>query len=209
MDEHVCDPRLRVVGIAGPGEPLANPQTFETLRLVHEKYPKLILCLSTNGLELAEYAPKLNELGVSTVTVTVNAMEPEVGSKIYSWVRYRGNNISGPKGAEYLSTRQWTGIERCVQLGMTVKLNTVLVPDVNLDQIELIAQRGAKAGVKLHNIIPIIPVGECSLRAPTKEEMQEARRMSRRHLEQFLRCKQCRADAVGVPGEVPTKPCHE
>ena len=33
---------LKEVGIAGPGEPLFNKQTFETLRIVNEKFPELI-----------------------------------------------------------------------------------------------------------------------------------------------------------------------
>ena len=30
---------IKVVGIAGPGEPLANEETFETLRRLHERSP--------------------------------------------------------------------------------------------------------------------------------------------------------------------------
>src|SRR5660397_91421 len=42
---------LAVVGIAGPGDPLANPEkTFSTFRLIKRKHPDLKLCLSTNGL---------------------------------------------------------------------------------------------------------------------------------------------------------------
>ena len=47
MKEH---PYVKVVGIAGPGEPLANPETFEALRLIHTEFPRLIMCISTNGL---------------------------------------------------------------------------------------------------------------------------------------------------------------
>lgn len=40
---------IKVVGIAGP-ESLANDSTFKTLKLIDEKYPDLLKCLSTNGL---------------------------------------------------------------------------------------------------------------------------------------------------------------
>jgi L-lysine 2,3-aminomutase len=43
---------ISVVGIAGPGDPLANEATFETLSLIHRAFPDLILCVSTNGLYL-------------------------------------------------------------------------------------------------------------------------------------------------------------
>jgi nitrogen fixation protein NifB len=46
--------QLKVVGIAGPGDPLANPRTFETFRLVREAFPEMTLCLSTNGLLLPD-----------------------------------------------------------------------------------------------------------------------------------------------------------
>ena len=52
-------PNLKVLGIAGPGDPLANEETFETLALVKEKYPDLTLCVSTNGLALPEHADSL------------------------------------------------------------------------------------------------------------------------------------------------------
>ena len=53
------DSRLRVAGVAGPGEPLANPATLEILRLVRSRFPGLLLCLSTNGLVLSDALPEL------------------------------------------------------------------------------------------------------------------------------------------------------
>jgi len=33
---------IKVIGIAGPGEPLANEGTFETLRRLHKEFPSVI-----------------------------------------------------------------------------------------------------------------------------------------------------------------------
>ncbi|MBU7027303.1 MAG: hypothetical protein HXS48_10220, partial [Theionarchaea archaeon] len=45
------------------------------------------------------------------------------------------------------------------------------------------------------------PLGEFSgLRPPTCEEIQLVRKKCEHILPQFRLCKQCRADAVGVPG---------
>jgi nitrogen fixation protein NifB len=45
---------MSVLGIAGPGDPLANPQrTFETFRQLALQAPDIKLCVSTNGLVLA------------------------------------------------------------------------------------------------------------------------------------------------------------
>ena len=87
IDQKVSN--LAVVGIAGPGDPFANPkETMETLELVHARYPEKLLCISSNGLSILEYIPRLAELNVSNVTITVNAVDPVIGSQIYEWVHY-------------------------------------------------------------------------------------------------------------------------
>jgi len=47
--ELISQPDLRIVAISGPGEPLANIETFETLQGVLETHSKVRFCLSTNG----------------------------------------------------------------------------------------------------------------------------------------------------------------
>ena len=58
-------PQLSVVGIAGPGDPLANAnRTFKTFELIKREFPDLRLCLSTNGLRLPENVARIIELGI-------------------------------------------------------------------------------------------------------------------------------------------------
>ncbi|HOV13664.1 MAG TPA: radical SAM protein, partial [Spirochaetota bacterium] len=89
-------PNITVVGIAGPGDPFANPvETMETLRLVRAKYPDMMLCLATNGLNILPYIDELAELNTSYFTITINAIKSDIASKIYAWIRddkkvYRG-----------------------------------------------------------------------------------------------------------------------
>ncbi|MGY4364196.1 hypothetical protein ACVW1A_000261 [Bradyrhizobium sp. LB1.3] len=46
-------PQLSILGIAGPGEALADPKTtFKTFELVARAAPDIKLCLPTNGLDL-------------------------------------------------------------------------------------------------------------------------------------------------------------
>ena len=68
---------IKVVGIAGPGDPLANEETFETLKRLHEKYPNVIKCISTNGLLLPDKIDLLQKYDVGNITVTLNAIDPE------------------------------------------------------------------------------------------------------------------------------------
>jgi nitrogen fixation protein NifB len=54
LNKHIEN--LSVIGIAGPGDPFANPEeTIETMRLVKQEFPEKIFCLSTNGLNLKPY----------------------------------------------------------------------------------------------------------------------------------------------------------
>jgi nitrogen fixation protein NifB len=193
---------MRVVGVAGPGEALANEETFESLKLVHERHPNLIKCVASNGLYLAERIQDLVKVGVTSMTVTINAVDPKVGAKIYSWVRYHNKTYRGEEAAKLLIENQWAGVEAAVNAGMIVKVNTVLIPEINPDQIEPIAKLAAEKGVVLMNIIPMIPLYKfANLRAPECTDLEQARAIAEKYLPQFRLCKQCRADACGVPGK--------
>ena len=73
--------KVEGVGITGPGDPLAvvGP-TMKTLRLVRRKYPDTSLSLSTLGIGGDRYAETLADIGVTHVTMLVNAVAPEVPS---------------------------------------------------------------------------------------------------------------------------------
>ena len=191
---------LKVVGIAGPGEPLYNRETFETLKLIHELYPDLILCLSTNGLLLPRYIYRLAKLGLKTCTVTINAVEPKVGARIYSYINYDGRRLRGFEGAEVLIRSQLDGIVKAVQEGIIVKVNTVLIPGVNEGHMLKIAKEVRRRGAYIQNIMPLIPLARFShLRPPSCYELRKARARCERIIPQFRLCKQCRADSVGIP----------
>jgi nitrogen fixation protein NifB len=205
VDKYIKEmPNLRVVGIAGPGESLANEETFETLRLVDEKYPELIKCVASNGLLLPEKVEKLIEVGVTSVTVTINAVDPEVGAKIYSFVRYHDMTYKGVEGAKLLIENQFLGVKKASEAGLNVKVNTVLIPEVNFEQVKEIAKRSAESGAMLMNIIPLIPLHRFEhARAPECDELTIARTLAEEFLPQFRLCRQCRADAIGIPGFEP------
>ena len=119
VDElRTADPTLSVVGIAGPGDPLANPEvTLETLRRVRERNPGLLLCLATNGLALPAHLDALVSLRVGHVTVTVNAVDPEIAARIYAWVREGGNRRTGRAAGEVLWRAQAAGIRALSEIG--------------------------------------------------------------------------------------------
>ena len=196
-----ADPRIKVVGIAGPGDPLANQQTLETFALVHQEFPQLLKCLSTNGLMLPSRIEELAEVGLNSLTVTVNTLDPEIGAKIYSWVRYQGQVLLGQEAAAQLIKNQLDGIAQAVERGITVKVNTVFIPGINDQGIEKLAEKIKGLGVYIMNIMPLIPQAQFAhLIAPTPEEISQVRAAYSPIIMQMEHCRQCRADAVGLIG---------
>lgn len=202
MASPIAGPIIKVIGIAGPGDPLANEETFETFRRVKEEFPHLMLCMSTNGLLLPESIDSLHELGLHSLTVTINAVDPEVGAQIYRHVIYHGKHYTGAEGAKILIENQFEGVRRAGELGMTMKINSVLTPGINDSQIPLIAERVKSLGAFVMNIMPIIPQAELAhIERPSEEYLAEIRKANEGIIGQFSHCKQCRADAIGLIGQ--------
>ena len=133
---------IKVIGIAGPGDPLDNEETFETFRLVHEEYPHLILCVSTNGLLLPDKIDLLEKYGVTNITVTMNAIDPDIAAKIYQYIDFNGRRYySGHEMGEILVSRQLDGIKKAVEKKMLIKVNTVYIPGINDSHIPEIAKK--------------------------------------------------------------------
>jgi len=200
-------PQLSVVGIAGPGDPLASADlTFETLRLVRERHPDLLTCVATNGLALAPCAEELARIGVSHVTVTLNAVDPEIGARLYSWVRHERRAYRGREAAELLLAGQTSGIRALKSHGVAVKVNTVVVTGVNDEHVETIAATLAELGVDVHNCIPMYHVAGTAFEhvpPPDYATMARVRAAAARHVRQMSHCQRCRADAVGLLGAEP------
>ncbi|MBQ5968140.1 MAG: radical SAM protein [Clostridiales bacterium] len=197
----IC-PDIKVAGIAGPGDTLATDYALETFKIVKEKFPQLIKCMSTNGLLLSERAQDVIDIGIDSLTVTVNAVDPEIENKLNAYIIYHGKKIEGVEGAKILIENQLAGIRKVAAAGITVKVNTVLVPEINGDHIEQIAKTVKEAGAKIYNIIPLIPQHELKdVKAPTCPQIDEARRKAEKYIDVFRHCQHCRADAVGVPGK--------
>lgn len=197
----IC-PDIKVVGIAGPGDTLASDNALETFKIVKEKFPHLIKCMSTNGLLLNEKAEDVLRVGIDSLTVTVNAVDPVIENKLNDYIIYHGKKIEGVEGAKILIQNQLEGIRKVAAAGITVKVNTVLVPEINGEHIEEIAKTVREAGASIYNIIPLIPQHELkNCRAPVCAEIDSARTRASRYIDVFRHCQHCRADAAGVPGK--------
>ena len=202
-------PQMSVLGIAGPGDPLANAQrTFATFRGLAEKAPDIKLCVSTNGLALPEHIDELSKHNIEHVTITINCVDPDVGAKIYPWIFWNNRRIRGRAAAEILIGQQQKGLEMLVARGILVKVNSVLIPGVNDQHLQEVSRIVKAKGAFLHNVMPLIAEAEhgtfyglMGQRSPTPDELKSLQDACAGDMNMMRHCRQCRADAVGLLGE--------
>ncbi len=201
---------ISVVGIAGPGDPFANPEeTLATLKMVKEKYPDMLLCLASNGLNLPAYIDDIAKLNVSHVSITINAIDPDIGKKIYSWVRVGKKSLGPEKGAAILLERQMESVKGLKEKGVIVKINSIVLPGINDQHITDIAKKMAEMDVDLFNCMPYYPNEGSNfshLGEPPKKQIAKIQKEAQKHIPQMLHCKRCRADAVGLLDEMVPDP---
>lgn len=202
-------PQMTVLGIAGPGDPLANPErTFATFRELSETAPDIKLCVSTNGLSLPDCVEELSKHNIDHVTITINTLDPDIGAKIYPWIFWKNRRIRGRKAAAILIEQQQKGLEMLVAKGILVKVNSVMIPGVNDKHLEEVSKVVKEKGAFLHNVMPLISepehgtyYGLTGQRGPTADELQELQDACAGDMNMMRHCRQCRADAVGLLGE--------
>lgn len=195
---------IKVVGIAGPGEPFANPiETMETLRLINEKHPELILCVSSNGLNILPYIDEMAELNISHVTITVNAIDPVIAAKIYSWIRYEKRIRSSSEGVKILLENQLNAIKKLKEKKIIVKVNSIIIPGINDHHFIDIAGELKNMDVDILNCIPLYHNPDsnfANIKEPSKKLIAKVRKEAGMHIKQMFHCTRCRADAVGLLG---------
>uniref|UniRef100_Q7M146 NifB protein (Fragments) n=1 Tax=Azotobacter chroococcum TaxID=353 RepID=Q7M146_9GAMM len=149
--------------VLGPGDPLANPRTLETFRMLSEQAPDIKLCVSTNGLALPECVEELAKHNIDHVTITINCVDPEIGAKIY------------PE-QQILIEQQQKGLEMLVARGILVKVNSI--PGVNDEHLKEVSKIVKAKAAFLHNVMPLIAepegtfYGVMGQRSPEPEELQ-------------------------------------
>ena len=195
-------PNLTVVGIAGPGDALANfDETRKVLTLIREYDHEVTFCLSTNGLMLPHYALELIGLGVTHVTVTMNAVDPHIAGQIYKYIDYMDMRFEGDSAGAIILTNQLNGLRYLVSQGIICKVNIVVLKGINDQHIPQIVETVRDLGCYITNIMPFIPVEGSIFEhypAANNKEVNRIRKQCEQIMPQMYHCKQCRADAVGT-----------
>ncbi|MCL4525524.1 MAG: nitrogenase cofactor biosynthesis protein NifB [Gammaproteobacteria bacterium] len=202
-------PQMTVLGIAGPGDPLANPEkTFKTFELISKTAPDIKLCLSTNGLALPDHVDTIAGFNVDHVTITINMVDADVGAQIYPWIYYKNKRYKGREAAQILTDRQMQGLEMLTERGILCKVNSVMIPGINDHHLVEVNRAVKSRGAFLHNIMPLISAPEHGTvfglngqRGPTAQELKALQDSCEGEMNMMRHCRQCRADAVGLLGE--------
>jgi len=128
---------LKKVKLTG-GEPLLRSLLPELVLSLKTRFPDLEVGLITNGLHLMPLLTRLKSAGLDSVTVSIDALEPE------KFAALTGN---GHRVATILEA-----IEAAHQTFGAVKLNTVLLKGENEDEIEPLAEYFRRPGFTLRFI---------------------------------------------------------
>jgi len=135
--------KLRLTG----GEPLVRKGLMTLVESLsrHLKSGALDeLTLTTNGTQLAQFAPELASHGVRRINVSLDSLKPEVFSRLT-----RGGDVAKVIG----------GIEAAQAAGLKVKINAVAMAHDNAAEIPDLIQWAHGRGMDL-TLIETMPMGE-------------------------------------------------
>lgn len=202
-------PQLSVVGIAGPGDACYDwKKTKATLMAIARQIPDIKLCVSTNGLALPEHVDELVGMNVGHVTITINMVDPNIGTKIYPWIFHDGRRYNGIDASRILHERQMLGLEMLTERGILTKVNSVMIPGVNDEHLIEVNKWITDRGAFMHNVMPLISEPSHGTfyslngqRCPAPLELNAIRDRLEGATKVMRHCRQCRADAVGLLGD--------
>lgn len=104
--------RLKITG----GEPLVRPECPELIGML-KKIPGIKqVTMTTNGVALSQYLPRLLENGLDAVNISLDTLNPQTYQQ-----------ITGKNQLDDV----FEGIRQSVRAGLPVKLNAVLQPGIN------------------------------------------------------------------------------
>lgn len=199
--------KFAVVGIAGPGDPLANyDATKETFNLINSYRKKnniideVKFCLSTNGLLLAQYLDELCDIGVTYFTVTVNSLSEIISAQIYDYVTYDNKMLKGINAVSLLKNKQIEAIEKMSNRDIHIKINMVYMEGINDSQVIDVAEMASFFKCELLNLIPMIHVKGTRLYNSQEidwSHFNELKEEASSIIPIMNYCMHCRADAMG------------
>ena len=196
---------ISTIGIAGPGDAFAEPEkTLETIRLIKAEFPDKIFCLSSNGMNIVPYVEEIAALDVTHVTLTINSFRAETLQHVYAWVRHKKKVYRGLAAGEVVLQQQTEALKLLVAAGITVKINTIIMPGINDNEMAEIAKIASELGAATMNCIPLIPVegtGMADFPKPSRQAVSQITKDISEYIKPMTHCARCRSDAAGMLGK--------
>ena len=133
--------KIRITG----GEPLIRRGILDICRGIGRLPGLEELCLTTNGLALADKCQALREAGVTRLNISLDTLNPEKYRRITRWGRLED---------------ALAGIEAAEKAGFPIKINAVLMGGINDDEIMDLIGLTADKPYEVR-FIELMPIGEC------------------------------------------------
>lgn len=141
--------------IAGPGDPLAEPErTLDLLAAVRALAPLVPVRLATAGIGLAALAETLRDAGVGRVTVQVSAVSLDMAQALYAWVRPGVLTLRAADGAAALLAGQAEAMHALRAASIPAEIEFLLVPGVNDAHLAAVAAWAATHGAQRLVVLP-------------------------------------------------------
>lgn len=132
--------KIRITG----GEPLVRKGIIDFIKKLKNLPGIKEVCITTNGIYLEEYIDDLVSAGLDRVNVSLDTMKEDV----FKAITINGN-----------LKKVISGIEKCLEKGLKVKLNTVIIPGINdleiMDFVRLTEEKPLDV-----RFIELMPIGE-------------------------------------------------
>ena len=132
-----CDLGVEKIRLTG-GEPLLRRGLTDLVAMLADIPGERDLAMTTNGTILARYAKKLKAAGLHRVTISLDALDPEIFAHM--------------NGVGATPERVIEGIGAAQEYGLGVKVNSVIQKGVNENQVLPLAEFARENGVTLRFI---------------------------------------------------------
>ena len=128
---------IRKIRLTG-GEPLLRKEVVKLVRGIKMNPAIEELTMTTNGILLTDMAESLKEAGLDRINISIDTLDPEKYREMT-----RGGDIN----------KVLTAIDRINALGYrNTKINTVVMPEFNGDEIPIIEQFCRSKGIRFQRI---------------------------------------------------------
>jgi len=125
--------KIRITG----GEPLVRTDLHKFIKMIYDYKNDIDLALTTNGFLLKSQIENLKNAGLKRINISIDSLEKET-----FWYLTKKDAFEDVK----------QGIEAAIKAGMLIKLNTVVMKDINQFEISSLYKYAKQRGIQIRFI---------------------------------------------------------